>query len=400
MKNRTLIFLVILSLCVSILRDQQIDIEVQNANTPGIQIKHLRSDLATSINLLNDDNKIFDIGITGSQNTFFGSKNTAYLFTTATDGVPIVFGTGGKERMRLTPAGTLTLGRPASQNLLYNAALWVSPESFNRGIFIDIDHPGQPNNAMFVDCNSLSEAIYIIARGIGGGINVKTENGNALRAVNNSSDPSIVGINDNDGPAAQFETTDTNSTNSTLECINSGNGHAISVFGTAFKSDGNQNWTIASDRRLKKNIQPFQDGLEVLTKINPVSYQYNGLCGTKEGQESIGIIAQEILEVAPYMIEEMSMKTFLNDTNDEEKIEDLLTYNSSVLPYIMVNAIQELSKLVEEQNDFISAQKQINEEQSKEIETLKSKFKAFKTSMDSKYSTLASDKVYQTYTNN
>ena len=69
----------------------------------------------------------------------------------------------------------------------------------------------------------------------------------------------------------------------------------MAASGGDFHADGDiiaYSTTIASDKRLKENINPLKYGLEELLKINPVSYDW------KLGDRSsdIGVIAQEVME--------------------------------------------------------------------------------------------------------
>jgi hypothetical protein len=123
---------------------------------------------------------------------------------------------------------------------------------------------------------------------------------------------------------------------------------------------GGGNWSSPSDRRLKKDISDFTDGLNVLSKIKPVSFRYNGTAGLpNDGKKYIGIIAQDMQEVAPYTIE-----TFLdNETNTE-----YLNYNANAVTYILINAVKEQQATIEK------LQKQL-EEQNKRLTLLESKLK-------------------------
>jgi hypothetical protein len=126
----------------------------------------------------------------------------------------------------------------------------------------------------------------------------------------------------------------------------------FSVNGNASKVGGGS-WQTFSDRRLKKDIKPFSDGLSTLMKINPVSFKYNGLGGyLANGKDYIGVIAQEVKTVAPYMVETVTKK--LNET--DAKAEDLLMYDSSALVYILVNAVKEQQKQIESLQSKIVAQ--------------------------------------------
>jgi len=67
--------------------------------------------------------------------------------------------------------------------------------------------------------------------------------------------------------------------------------------GVAYTATGTvSSW---SDARLKNNIQPFTAGLDVINKINPVSFNYNNFSPFNTDKKQIGIIAQELEQVAP-----------------------------------------------------------------------------------------------------
>lgn len=104
---------------------------------------------------------------------------------------------------------------------------------------------------------------------------------------------------------------------------------------------GSNSWTIASDARLKEDIQPFKDGLATLRKINPIYYKYNGKAHTPKDEYYIGILAQEMKEVAPYTIG--TFETLPNES-DKTNIETYYSYNSHSIDYVTINAIKELDE--------------------------------------------------------
>jgi len=108
----------------------------------------------------------------------------------------------------------------------------------------------------------------------------------------------------------------------------------LTVGGDAEKS-GSNTWLSTSDKRLKKNIKPFEDGLKTLMDINPVWYQYNGKQELPTEGKHVGIIAQEMKEIAPYMVIE-------NDNG-------YYSYDANALWYILVNAVQEQQKVIKEE---------------------------------------------------
>lgn len=105
---------------------------------------------------------------------------------------------------------------------------------------------------------------------------------------------------------------------------------------------GSSHWTIFSDRRLKKEIVPFTDGISVLQQINPVRYQYNGKADTPEGEEFVGIIAQDVQRVVPYMVGETEYQ------NARGSKENYLNFDANAFTYLLINSVKELNNSMEE----------------------------------------------------
>jgi len=102
-------------------------------------------------------------------------------------------------------------------------------------------------------------------------------------------------------------------------------------------------WTVASDRRVKKDIEPFTDGLEVIRHINPIRYKLNGKAGLPEGAEGISVVAQEAKDVIPYAISTYKAKLEPLDTQET----DIYNFNSSPLTFVLINAVKEQQKEIE-----------------------------------------------------
>ncbi len=107
-------------------------------------------------------------------------------------------------------------------------------------------------------------------------------------------------------------------------------------------------WTIASDRRLKTDIEPFTDGLDAVLQINPVWYRYNGIAGMPTDTRNIGIIAQEIQEVCPYTVGAVDLVLDPNDhENPNPETGEFLDYDANALFYLTINAVKELNAKIE-----------------------------------------------------
>lgn len=138
--------------------------------------------------------------------------------------------------------------------------------------------------------------------------------------------------------------------------------HFFRSDGLAQKAGGG-NWGTLSDKRLKHNITHYNDGLNILEKINPVRYQYtNNVNINTLDKQYIGIIAQEVQTLAPYMIED-AVKGWVKDGR-----EDYLAVDPSAFTYMLINAVKELNakiEMLEKENSELSSLKA-------EVEKLKS----------------------------
>jgi hypothetical protein len=118
----------------------------------------------------------------------------------------------------------------------------------------------------------------------------------------------------------------------------SGPAALLFVNGEATKATASTAWQVVSDERIKKDISPFTDGLALLKKLNPVNFRYNGKAGIADKKDNIGLVAQEVREIFPYMVGNFKGKL---EPNDEHET-DLLSLDVSPLNFIVVNAIKEL----------------------------------------------------------
>lgn len=128
----------------------------------------------------------------------------------------------------------------------------------------------------------------------------------------------------------------------------------LHVNGSAGKPGGGS-WSVASDKRLKKDVKPFTDGLKVLQQINPVTFRYNGEGGIDMDNEFVGIIAQDMKRIAPYMVSSME---YVDTTN--QKSTDYLSFDPNALWYVTINAVKEQQSIIEAQNKQMEVLKSEN----------------------------------------
>ena len=122
----------------------------------------------------------------------------------------------------------------------------------------------------------------------------------------------------------------------------------LELGGQGYKPGGGA-WAAPSDLRLKTNIQPYAEGLQSLLQINPVTYKYNSVFKTLDtGETYIGVIAQEVKEIVPYMVNEKPFGQIIEeDQNGNERIvnqgTNYMTFDSSAFTYMLINAAKELN---------------------------------------------------------
>lgn len=124
-------------------------------------------------------------------------------------------------------------------------------------------------------------------------------------------------------------------------------------------------WIIASDARLKTNVKDFNEGLDIVKKIHPVWFEYNGKAGMPTGVKSVGVLAQEMQKIAPYMINKFTYK------DETGKSTDYLDYNANDLFYLLVNSVKELSKQNDDLKQKTTDQEKINVNLQQQIDELK-----------------------------
>ena len=151
---------------------------------------------------------------------------------------------------------------------------------------------------------------------------------------------------------------------------NSPNGFALIIGGDSYLV-GTQYGP--SDRRFKKNIQPMENILDKVKKINVSTYQMDSekypSFKIHQGKTKFGFIAQEFKDVFPELVTNEKGISLFNETdeaNESVKVEKgyyLVDYHS-MIP-VLTKAIQEQQFIIEEikkENDLLK----------KELEAIKS----------------------------
>ena len=98
--------------------------------------------------------------------------------------------------------------------------------------------------------------------------------------------------------------------------------------------------TTTSDRRLKDNIKTIENALDKVEQLRGVEYDWNK--GSRKGQHEIGLIAQEVEEVFPFLVKE-KVKTTGDFENDDTAYKSV---DYEKLIGVLIESVKELSAKV------------------------------------------------------
>jgi hypothetical protein len=105
-------------------------------------------------------------------------------------------------------------------------------------------------------------------------------------------------------------------------------------------------WRTFSGAELKRDIEPYERGLDALRRLRPVSFRYRDDApmggGPDAAQMRYGLIAQEVEQVVP----EMVGQTMVPDRRSGEE-HNYATVAPGMLVYLLTNAVKELAERLE-----------------------------------------------------
>lgn len=110
----------------------------------------------------------------------------------------------------------------------------------------------------------------------------------------------------------------------------------LSVNGTADNATGT--WGVYSDARVKTIDRSFTDGLNVIRRINPVVFHYNNKAPYPVAETQVGVVAQELERIAPYMVSQRAFNDF----------SDLREVNNQAYVFLLINAVKEQQQRIEQ----------------------------------------------------
>jgi len=113
----------------------------------------------------------------------------------------------------------------------------------------------------------------------------------------------------------------------------------------------------ASDRRLKRDINPIENALDIIDKIEPVSYYFDTekypTIGFDEDRLSYGFIAQDLEVILPTLVKEKGLTIYpegpmTTDMSEETETKLFKLVNYTLMVPILTQAIKEQQVIIED----------------------------------------------------
>jgi hypothetical protein len=127
--------------------------------------------------------------------------------------------------------------------------------------------------------------------------------------------------------------------------------NSIKIYTNGNIQNTNNSYGSLSDAKLKENVTDATPKLDKLNQVRVVNYNLKGESG-HETHKQIGVIAQELEQIFPGMVEESPDRDA--EGNDLGTVTKSVKY--SVFVPMLIKAIQEQQALIASQSEIISAQ--------------------------------------------
>jgi len=265
----------------------------------------------------------------------------------------------GTERMRIDSSGNLLVGTTTSGYKLNVNGIsnfsgysnWTSGTHlyWNGG---DVGITNDGTNLVFktYDGSSLLERVRITSTG---NVGIGTSSPDSKLRVDDTADQTILaGVNSNasfssNGVFLQLSRNTTNNSFYAMSYYNAGAGsYKFRVADSGNVTNTNNSYGAISDEKLKENIIDATPKLEKLKQVRIVNFNF-----INDNQKQIGVIAQELENIFPNMVEETPDKD--EDGKDLNTTTKQVKY--SVFVPILIKALQEQETKIEQLEARITA---------------------------------------------
>ncbi len=152
----------------------------------------------------------------------------------------------------------------------------------------------------------------------------------------------------------------------------------LTVFnGTTTGTYTTAGWVSSSDKRLKNDIQPINNAMDLVRKLNGVYFQW---IGNKDAGRQLGFIAQDVCKVLPEVV--------VGKEGDMAKGETLGMAYQNIVP-VLVEALKEKDQQISELQQRMDAMK----DKDQQIEQLQQRLDRIESALNHKTDNAATDNI-------
>tara|TARA_Y100000768_G_scaffold355494_1_gene309212 strand:- start:67 stop:1314 length:1248 start_codon:yes stop_codon:yes gene_type:complete len=287
-----------------------------------------------------------------SGNSLSGSE-----FLGSTNAQPVKFRTDNTERMSIYSDGSVGIGTPSSLtsahrllDLRFNDSTAYDSSTYGNGLFI--------TNRAHLQGSCSSVTLAAIATNNQGNITL-----NCIAVDDHKSDFALQVENGTSG-AEMLEVIRAKYNGNVGIGTSTPGSYRLGVNGAIICASVVQ----TSDKRFKKDIHSIDNGLDIISKLNPTSYYFRNeefTDRTFSKELSYGFIAQELEEVLPELVKE--------DAQGYKAVN-----YTGIIP-ILTSAIQEQNALLEEKEVELATMQSEIEALKAQFETLQQQFSYYET---------------------
>jgi hypothetical protein len=338
--------------------------KLQIGDGTGTGNQYLRMFSSATDMYIGQSGSLFGLGVIQAIVTD-STYNNAFGIGTLSGSAPLVFATNNVERMRILSGGNVGIGitNPSYGKLvLLNAtqtSMAVTAEFLATGYFT-VDSAGthiiSDSAGLSLATGSPSSRTDRLTISSGGNVSIGNLAGNPFSVDSATSGTLTLSHNTSNTSGTTIATwqlggSNTNNTSSYyLFCDTDFVGVKMVIYGNGNLANVNNSYGAYSDIKLKENITDATPKLDNLLKVKIRNFNLKG-----SDIKQIGVVAQELEEIFPSMIEES------NDTIKDENGKYIETGEKTKSVKYSV-FVPMLIKAMQEQNEIItSLQEQINE---------------------------------------
>ena len=305
--------------------------------------------------LLSGTNGVSDVDGTAATPAIRGSDTNTGIFFPAAD--TIAFAEGGVESARFDPSGNLGIGTSSPGSRLH-ASSATSATAVTVSNTSGSSEWQQNGNDLFISNYNASGAAIFRTNGTeraridsSGNFFINTTSTDGRLGVSTSGSHGVTSnvTSSGSGFSSFRARTDASDTNRYYFWGSTGGADRVFIFGNGNIQNTNNSYGVISDVKLKENIVDATPKLEKLQQVRVVNYNLK----TDPDLKQIGVIAQELEQIFPGMVDEIIDR----DQEGNDLGTTTKSVKMSVFVPMLIKAMQEQQAIINQLQADVAALK-------------------------------------------